>query len=117
MSPNDSAAQAAYLNSLAAAVSAAQDAFFAAAAVAQPADRPTLQILMAALDHTKAAYASALKETLVANSTFVQNEQTALDNQVAAVNAQVATLRDINQWLTLLGDLAKLAGSLATAFA
>jgi len=116
MSDTNAAAQAAYLQSLSAAVQTAQSAFFAAAAVAQPADQNTLKLLMAALDHTKAAYASALSESLVSDNDFVKSEQTALDAQVSAVNAQLATLQDIAQWLKLVGDLAKLAGSLATAF-
>jgi len=117
MSDTNAAAQAAYLQSLSAAVQTAQSAFFAASAAAQPSDQATLQLLMAALDHTKAAYASALSESLVNNNAFVQSEQMALDNQVTAVNAQLAKLQDIAQWLKLMTDLAKLAGSLATAFA
>lgn len=116
MNGSVSGSEASYLASLAAAVSSAQNAFFAAAAAAQPADQPKLQLLMGALDHTKAAYASALKESLVNNSAFVQGEQTALAGQINKINGQLATLKDIDQWLTLVGDLAKLAGSLATAF-
>lgn len=117
MSVATSTAEATYLDSLSAAVQAAQRAFFAAAATAQPSDQPTLQLLMAALDHTKAAYSSALSESLVSDNAFVQSEQTALNNQVKAIDASLANLKDVSQWLTLLNDLAKLAGSLATAFA
>jgi hypothetical protein len=117
MSDSNSTAQASYLASLSAAVDTAQNGFFAAAARAEASDQATLQLLMAAVDHTKAAYASALSESLVSNSAFVKSEKTALDNQVAAITAKLTTLQDIAQWLKLLNDLAKLAGSLATAFA
>ena len=116
MDGDSSAAQAAYLSTLGAAVEAAQDAFFAAAAHAGPADQPNLKLLMDALDHTKAAYNSALKESLVNNSAFVQAQRSELDKQIAAIKAQIETLEDIDEWLKLVGDVAKLAASIATAF-
>lgn len=107
-----------YLTSLAAARDAANDAFVAAAVLAQNTAKDTanLQRLLAALDHTKKAYNDALSESLVADSAFVKNEQTQLDATVKKVNQAAAILKDINDVLTLMDQLASLAGSLATAF-
>jgi hypothetical protein len=117
MSGTTAADQAAYLASLSAAVDAAEATFFAAAVLATEADKANLQALMAALDHTKAAFNSALSESLARNSSFVKSEQAALDAQVARTNADLAKLQSVVHALELLTEIAKLAGSLATAFA
>ena len=57
------------------------------------------------------------EEYLVRNNAFVKREQQALDEMTAEVTGQLDSLKEIDEWLDLIGRLAKLAGSVATAFA
>jgi hypothetical protein len=117
MSGNLASDQASYLTSLAAARDAANNVFTAAAISATVNDTAKLKSLMAAVDQTKKAYQDALSESLASDSTFVKNEQTALDQQVQAINNSLTQLKTIDQALQFVNELARLAGSLATAFA
>lgn len=101
------------LASLNAAADAASDAFDAAVA-ANPAGNlaPLEQAKMKAVD----AAASAINKALSGDPATVTAAQTALDNATTDIKGKLATLEDIQQWLTLLNNLVSLAATVAKFF-
>jgi hypothetical protein len=111
----NSSNQADLLKSLSDASVAADNAYITAAM--NNATSEQLTDLKSARDHASLAYLSAMKESLVNNGPFTQKIKQELDAATIDINNKLATLKDVTAWMQLLDNIAKLAGTLASAFA
>jgi hypothetical protein len=112
---SDATNQGAVLQSLKNAYDAADDGYVAA--LTKGASDAERTILDGARQHALLAYTSALSESLVNYSPFTASLKTQLDAATTAINNSLNTDKSVAEWITLLSNLAQLAGSVASAFA
>jgi hypothetical protein len=101
------------LASLAAAADAARQAYLAALAANPGAD---LGQLYAKEEAALAAWSAAEKKALMQDLNVAQ-AQADLDAATSVIRSELATIKNISTWLTLLDNLVKLAATVGKYFA
>jgi hypothetical protein len=87
------------------------------AGLAKGATGGDLSILDGARQHALLSYTSALSESLVNPSPFTAQLQSQLDGATQSINDSLNTDKSVAQWIAMVGAVAQLAGSVASAFA
>jgi hypothetical protein len=112
---NGAPSQDSVLASLGAAADAARQAYLAAMAANPGADLSQLYLKeMAAYQAWADAEAKALNQN--ADAAALASAQAALDNATQVIRSELATIKNIATWLSLLDNLVQLAAKVAPFF-